>query len=198
MWLKSWNKWNMQKCAVWSQKTRFVRMVVRRWNLSLMHVDSSSSCARFRSLYAWQTQALSFWPLAPMGETQIIDGLDPEYKKRFMHHYNFPIIFCWWNWSHGAPGRRKYHGALVSVLCLSIAKLGRIPICDSFGSRSLESNGSSSQASIQWEHLPLWRWCANQGASSWYCNGSSISDGNNYTVLTDIQGLEDHFGDMGL
>ena len=85
-----------------------------------------------------QTQALSILTLAPMGETQIIDGLDPEYKKRFMHHYNFPQYSVGETGRYGAPGRREIgHGALGSGSCSSIAKLGRIPICDSFGSRSI-------------------------------------------------------------
>ena len=60
-----------------------------------------------------QTQALSILTLAPMGETQIIDGLDPEYKKRFMHHYNFPQYSVGETGRYGAPGRREIgHGAL--------------------------------------------------------------------------------------
>lgn len=64
-----------------------------------------------------QTQALSVLTLAPMGETQIVDGLDPEYKKRFLHHYNFPQYSVGETGRYGAPGRREIgHGALVNVL----------------------------------------------------------------------------------
>ena len=83
-----------------------------------------------------QTQALSVLTLAPMGETQIIDGLDPEYKKRFMHHYNFPQYSVGETGRYGAPGRREIgHGALGErALAQVLPSFGRIPICDPLGS----------------------------------------------------------------
>ncbi|CKJ85525.1 polyribonucleotide nucleotidyltransferase [Streptococcus pneumoniae] len=87
-----------------------------------------------------QTQALSVLTLAPMGETQIIDGLDPEYKKRFMHHYNFPQYSVGETGRYGALGER----ALAQVL----PSLEEFPYAIRLVAEVLESNGSSSQASI--------------------------------------------------
>ena len=94
-----------------------------------------------------------------MGETQIIDGLDPEYKKRFMHHYNFPQYSVGETGRYGAPGRREIgHGALGErALAQKYCHAWKNSICDPSGSRSLESNGSSSQPLSVREHLPLWR-----------------------------------------
>ena len=124
--------------------------------------------------------------------------LDPEYKKRFMHHYNFPQYSVGETGRYGAPGRREIgHGALGErALAQVLPKLGRIPICYSSGSRSFESNGSSSQASICAGTLALMAGGVPIKAPVAGIAMGLISDGNNYTVLTDIQGLEDHFGDM--
>ena len=123
-----------------------------------------------------QTQALSILTLAPMGETQIIDGLDPEYKKRFMHHYNFPQYSVGETGRYGAPGRREIgHGALGSVPSSSLAKLGRIPICDSFGSRSFGiKRFFISSLYLCGNACPYGGWCANQGTSSRDCYGSDL------------------------
>ncbi|CKI53869.1 polyribonucleotide nucleotidyltransferase [Streptococcus pneumoniae] len=97
-----------------------------------------------------QTQALSVLTLAPMGETQIIDGLDPEYKKRFMHHYNFPQYSVGETGRYGAPGRREIgHGALGErALAQVLPSLEEFPYAIRLVAEVLESNGSSSQASI--------------------------------------------------
>ena len=97
-----------------------------------------------------QTQALSVLTLAPMGETQIVDGLDPEYKKRFMHHYNFPQYSVGETGRYGAPGRREIgHGALGErALEQVLPSLEEFPYAIRLVAEVLESNGSSSQASI--------------------------------------------------
>ena len=137
-------------------------------------------------------------PLAPMGETQIIDGLDPEYKKRFMHHYNFPQYSVGETGRYGAPGRREIgHGALGErALAQVLPSLEEFPYAIRLVAEVLESNGSSSQASICAGTLALMAGGVPIKAPVAGIAMGLISDGNNYTVLTDIQGLEDHFGDM--
>ncbi|HEX1831966.1 TPA: polyribonucleotide nucleotidyltransferase [Streptococcus pneumoniae] len=145
-----------------------------------------------------QTQALSVLTLAPMGETQIIDGLDLEYKKRFMHHYNFPQYSVGETGRYGAPGRREIgHGALGErALAQVLPSLEEFPYAIRLVAEVLESNGSSSQASICAGTLALMAGGVPIKAPVAGIAMGLISDGNNYTVLTDIQGLEDHFGDM--
>ena len=101
-----------------------------------------------------QTQGLSVLTLAPMGETQIIDGLDPEYKKRFMHHYNFPQYSVGETGRYGAPGRREIgHGALGErALAQVLPSLEGIPICHPFGSRGL---------GIKWFFISSFYLCGN-------------------------------------
>ena len=96
-----------------------------------------------------QTQALSVLTLAPMGEAQIIDGLTPEYKKRFMHHYNFPQYSVGETGRYGAAGRREIgHGALGErALEQVLPSLEEFPYAIRLVAEVLESNGSSSQAS---------------------------------------------------
>lgn len=145
-----------------------------------------------------QTQALSVLTLAPMGETQIIDGLDPEYKKRFLHHYNFPQYSVGETGRYGAPGRREIgHGALGErALEQVLPSLEEFPYAIRLVAEVLESNGSSSQASITAGTLALMAGGVPIKAPVAGIAMGLISDGTNYTVLTDIQGLEDHFGDM--
>ena len=145
-----------------------------------------------------QTQALSVLTLAPMGETQIVDGLDPEYKKRFMHHYNFPQYSVGETGRYGAPGRREIgHGALGErALEQVLPSLEEFPYAIRLVAEVLESNGSSSQASICAGTLALMAGGVPIKAPVAGIAMGLISDGSNYTVLTDIQGLEDHFGDM--
>ncbi|MGT2753203.1 polyribonucleotide nucleotidyltransferase [Streptococcus porcinus] len=145
-----------------------------------------------------QTQALSVLTLAPMGETQIIDGLDEEYKKRFMHHYNFPQYSVGETGRYGAAGRREIgHGALGErALAQVLPSLEEFPYAIRLVAEVLESNGSSSQASICAGTLALMAGGVPIKAPVAGIAMGLISDGTNYTVLTDIQGLEDHFGDM--
>lgn len=145
-----------------------------------------------------QTQALSTLTLAPMNEAQIIDGLADEYKKRFMHHYNFPQYSVGETGRYGAPGRREIgHGALGErALAQVLPSLEEFPYAIRLVAEVLESNGSSSQASICAGTLALMAGGVPIKAPVAGIAMGLISDGTNYTVLTDIQGLEDHFGDM--
>jgi polyribonucleotide nucleotidyltransferase len=145
-----------------------------------------------------QTQALSVLTLAPLGESQIIDGLDDEYKKRFMHHYNFPQYSVGETGRYGAPGRREIgHGALGErALEQVLPSYEDFPYAIRLVAEVLESNGSSSQASITAGTLALMAGGVPIKAPVAGIAMGLISDGQNYTVLTDIQGLEDHFGDM--
>ena len=145
-----------------------------------------------------QTQALSVLTLAPMGETQIVDGLGDEYKKRFLHHYNFPQFSVGETGRYGAPGRREIgHGALGErALAQVLPSLEEFPYAIRLVAEVLESNGSSSQASICAGALALMAGGVPIKAPVAGIAMGLISDGSNYTILTDIQGLEDHFGDM--
>ena len=145
-----------------------------------------------------QTQALSVLTLAPMSDTQLVDGLDPEYKKRFLHHYNFPQYSVGETGRYGAPGRREIgHGALGErALARVLPSVEEFPYAIRLVAEVLESNGSSSQASICAGTLALMAGGVPIKAPVAGIAMGLISDGTNYTVLTDIQGLEDHFGDM--
>ena len=145
-----------------------------------------------------QTQALSVLTLAPMSDTQLVDGLDPEYKKRFLHHYNFLQYSVGETGRYGAPGRREIgHGALGErALAQVLPSIEEFPYAIRLVAEVLESNGSSSQASICAGTLALMAGGVPIKAPVAGIAMGLISDGTNYTVLTDIQGLEDHFGDM--
>ena len=145
-----------------------------------------------------QTQALSVLTLAPMSDTQLVDGLAPEYKKRFLHHYNFPQYSVGETGRYGAPGRREIgHGALGErALAQVLPSVEEFPYAIRLVAEVLESNGSSSQASICAGTLALMAGGVPIKAPVAGIAMGLISDGTNYTVLTDIQGLEDHFGDM--
>jgi polyribonucleotide nucleotidyltransferase len=145
-----------------------------------------------------QTQALSALTLAPMSEAQLIDGLDKTHRKRFLHHYNFP------NYSVGEAGRVRPptrreigHGALGErALEQVLPSIEEFPYAIRLIADVLESNGSSSQASISAGTLALMAGGVPIKAPVAGIAMGLISDGENYTILTDIQGLEDHFGDM--
>ena len=147
-----------------------------------------------------QTQSLATTTLGAIGEHQILDGLGIEDAKRFMLHYNFPAFSVGEIGRYGSPGRREIgHGALGErALSYVIPSEEDFPYTIRVVSEILESNGSSSQATI----------CA--GCLSLMAAGVPIKapvagiamglitskDGKNHTILTDIQGLEDHMGDM--
>lgn len=147
-----------------------------------------------------ETQVLSTTTLGAINENQIIDDLTEVETKRFMHHYNFPPYCVGETGRMGSPGRREIgHGALGERALLQVLPtLEEFPYTIRTVADVMESNGSSSQASI----------CA--GTMSLMAAGVPIKapvagiamglimddDSGKYTVLTDIQGMEDHFGDM--
>lgn len=145
-----------------------------------------------------QTQSLATVTLGALGEHQILDGLGIEDAKRFMLHYNFPPFSVGETGRYGAPGRREIgHGALGErALSYVIPSEEEFPYTIRVVSEILESNGSSSQATI----------CA--GTMALMAAGvpikkpvagiamGLITHENDYTILTDIQGMEDHLGDM--
>ena len=145
-----------------------------------------------------QTQALSACTLAPLGEHQIIDGLGVEESKRFIHHYNFPQFSVGSTGRAGSPGRREIgHGALGErALAQVIPDETDFPYTIRLVAEVLESNGSSSQASICAGTLALMDAGVPIKAPVAGIAMGLVSDGENYTILTDIQGLEDHLGDM--
>ena len=147
-----------------------------------------------------ETQALAVTTLGGLHEHQILDGLSLEAEKRFMLHYNFPAFSVGETGRYGSPGRREIgHGALGErALAQVMPSEEEFPYTVRVVSEILESNGSSSQATI----------CA--GCMSLMAAGVPIkapvagiamglitaADGKDYTILTDIQGMEDHLGDM--
>ena len=147
-----------------------------------------------------ETQALAVTTLGALNEYQVLDGISLEAEKHFMLHYNFPAFSVGETGRYGSPGRREIgHGAL-GERCLKqvMPSEEEFPYTVRVVSEILESNGSSSQATI----------CA--GCMSLMAAGVPIkapvagiamglitsSDGKDYTILTDIQGMEDHVGDM--
>lgn len=145
-----------------------------------------------------QTQALSSCTLAPLGEHQIIDGLGVQDFKRFIHHYNFPQFSVGSTGRAGSPGRREIgHGALGErALAQVIPSEEDFPYTIRLVAEVLESNGSSSQASICAGTLALMDAGVPIKAPVAGIAMGLVSDGENYTILTDIQGLEHHLGDM--
>lgn len=147
-----------------------------------------------------QTQALSVTTLAPLSEAQTIDGLGEEEQKRFIHHYNFPQFSVGSTGRAGSPGRREIgHGALGErALKHVIPSEKDFPYTIRTVAEVLESNGSSSQASICAGTLSLMAAGVPIKAPVAGIAMGLIMDEKtgNYTVLTDIQGLEDHLGDM--
>lgn len=145
-----------------------------------------------------QTQALSACTLAPLGEHQIIDGLGVEDSKRFIHHYNFPQFCVGSTGRSGSPGRREIgHGALGErALSQVIPPESDFPYTIRLVAEVLESNGSSSQASICAGTLALMDAGVPIKAPVAGIAMGLVKNDEDYTVLTDIQGLEDHLGDM--
>ena len=145
-----------------------------------------------------QTQSLATVTLGSIGEFQIIDGLGVEESKRFMLHYNFPAFSVGEIGRYGSPGRREIgHGALGErALAQVIPSEEEFPYTIRVVSEILESNGSSSQASICSGTMALMAAGVPIKAPVAGIAMGLISDGANYTILTDIQGMEDHYGDM--
>ncbi len=145
-----------------------------------------------------QTQALGVVTLGALGEHQILDGLSLEAEKRFMLHYNFPQFSVGETGRYGAPGRREIgHGALGErALSQVIPSEEEFPYTIRVVSEILESNGSSSQASICAGCMALMAAGVPIKAPVAGIAMGLITDGDDYTILTDIQGMEDHLGDM--
>ncbi len=145
-----------------------------------------------------QTQALSVTTLGALGEHQILDGLEIEEDKRFMLHYNFPSFSVGETGRYGAPGRREIgHGALGERALLQVLPTEEeFPYTIRVVSEILESNGSTSQASICAGCMSLMAAGVPIKAPVAGIAMGLITKDNKYTVLTDIQGIEDHMGDM--
>lgn len=145
-----------------------------------------------------ETQSLSVVTLGALGEHQIIDGLSPEDQKRFMLHYNFPQFSVGETGRYGAPGRREVgHGALGERALLQvIPSEEEFPYTIRVVSEILESNGSSSQASICAGCMALMAAGVPIKAPVAGIAMGLITADDDYTILTDIQGMEDHLGDM--
>ncbi len=145
-----------------------------------------------------QTQALSVVTLGALGEHQILDGLSIEDEKRFMLHYNFPQFSVGETGRYGAPGRREIgHGALgEKALSRVIPSEEEFPYTIRVVSEILESNGSSSQASICAGCMALMAAGVPIKAPVAGIAMGLITNDDDYTILTDIQGMEDHLGDM--
>jgi polyribonucleotide nucleotidyltransferase len=145
-----------------------------------------------------QTQVLSLVALGTPREAQKLDGLSPEDSRRYMHHYNFPPFSTGETWPMRGPRRREIgHGALAeNALLPMIPSEEEFPYTIRVVSEVLSSNGSTSQASVCASSLalmdcgvPIKRPVAGVAMGL-------ISDGQKYAILTDIQGVEDHLGDM--
>ena len=145
-----------------------------------------------------ETQSLSVTTLGALGEHQILDGLDLETEKRFMLHYNFPQFSVGETGRYGAPGRREIgHGALGErALAQVIPSEDEFPYTIRVVSEILESNGSSSQASICAGCMSLMAAGVPIKAPVAGIAMGLITYGDSYQILTDIQGMEDHLGDM--
>ncbi|WP_059053458.1 polyribonucleotide nucleotidyltransferase [Paenibacillus senegalimassiliensis] len=145
-----------------------------------------------------QTQALSICTLGALGDVQILDGIDLEESKRFMHHYNFPPFSVGEARPLRAPGRREIgHGALGErALSKVIPSETEFPYTIRLVSEVLESNGSTSQASICASTLAMMDAGVPIKAPVAGVAMGLIKDGEHVSILTDIQGMEDHLGDM--
>ncbi|MEH7439700.1 polyribonucleotide nucleotidyltransferase [Neobacillus drentensis] len=145
-----------------------------------------------------QTQALSICTLGAMGDVQILDGLGIEEEKRFMHHYNFPSFSVGETGPIRGPGRREIgHGALGERALEPIIPSEKdFPYTIRLVSEVLESNGSTSQASICASTLAMMDAGVPIKAPVAGIAMGLVKSGEYYTVLSDIQGMEDHLGDM--
>lgn len=150
-----------------------------------------------------QTQVISITTLGAMSDEQIIDNLTDEDSKRWMHHYNFPPFSVGEVGRMGSPGRREIgHGALGErALSYVIPSEEEFPYTIRTVAEVVESNGSSSQASICASCMSLMAAgvpikAMVSGIAMGLISSGPLDGKHPYTILTDIQGLEDHFGDM--
>ncbi len=145
-----------------------------------------------------ETQVLSVTTLGALGDNQIIDDLTEVEEKRFMHQYNFPPFSVGEVGRMGSPGRREIgHGALgEKALSMVLPSEDEFPYAIRTVAEVLESNGSSSQASICAGSMSLMAAGVPIKAPVAGVAMGLITYGDHYTILTDIQGMEDHYGDM--
>ena len=145
-----------------------------------------------------QTQVLNVTTVAPLSEKQTIDGLGVETEKRYIHHYNFPSFSVGETRSSRGPGRREIgHGALAErALVPVIPSEEDFPYALRLVSEVLESNGSSSMASVCGSTLSLMDAGVPIKAPVAGIAMGLVTQGEHYTILTDIQGMEDALGDM--
>ncbi|MEG0239816.1 MAG: polyribonucleotide nucleotidyltransferase, partial [Anaerorhabdus sp.] len=145
-----------------------------------------------------ETQVLSVTTLGALGDNQIIDDLTEVEEKRFMHHYNFPPYSVGETGRMGNPGRREIgHGALgEKALAQVLPSVEEFPYAIRTVAEVLESNGSSSQASICAGSMSLMAAGVPIKAPVAGVAMGLITFGDHYSILTDIQGMEDHYGDM--
>ena len=146
-----------------------------------------------------ETQVLTLATLASMGMKQTVDSLSPEGSKRFMHHYNFPPYSTGEVKRVGSTGRREIgHGALAERAILTVLPTeDEFPYAIRLVSEVLSSNGSTSMASVCGSTLALMdAGVAVKGPVAGVAMGLVLGEDGKYAVLTDIEGMEDHLGDM--
>lgn len=145
-----------------------------------------------------QTQVMTILTLGPMSDEQILDGIDSEESKRYMHHYNFPSYSVGETRPSRGPGRREIgHGALAEkALVPVIPSVDEFPYALRLVSEVLSSNGSTSQASVCGSTLALMDAGVPIKAPVAGISCGLITEGDRFMTMVDIQGLEDFFGDM--
>ena len=145
-----------------------------------------------------QTQCLSVTTLGPMSNAQLLDGIDEQTEKRYMHHYNFPSYSVGETKPSRGPGRREIgHGALAERALLPvIPSVEEFPYCIRVVSEVLSSNGSTSQGSICGSTLSLMAAGVPIKATVAGISCGLVTEGDRFMTMVDIQGLEDFFGDM--
>ena len=145
-----------------------------------------------------QTQVLTVTTLGPMSDVQLLDGIDNETTKRYMHHYNFPAYSVGETKPSRGPGRREIgHGALAEkALVPVIPSVEEFPYCIRLVSEVLSSNGSTSQASVCGSTLSLMAAGVPIKAPVAGISCGLVTEGDRFMTMVDIQGLEDFFGDM--
>ena len=145
-----------------------------------------------------QTQCLSITTLGAMSNVQLLDGIDNQTEKRYIHHYNFPSYSVGETKPSRGPGRREIgHGALAERALLPvIPSVEEFPYCIRVVSEVLSSNGSTSQGSICGSTLSLMAAGVPIKAQVAGISCGLITEGDRFMTMVDIQGLEDFFGDM--
>ncbi|MBR4890472.1 MAG: polyribonucleotide nucleotidyltransferase [Clostridia bacterium] len=145
-----------------------------------------------------QTQVMTIATLGPVGEAQILDGIDVETEKRYMHHYNFPSYSVGETRPSRGPGRREIgHGALAErALEPVIPDVDTFPYAYRLVSEVLSSNGSTSQASVCGSTLALMDAGVPIKAPVAGISVGLVTEGDRFITMVDIQGLEDFYGDM--